>query len=146
MEGKEQLMAENMFDGFDHTQYKDEVEERWGKDAYAKGDSWWRSMSASEKQAWMQRQKQLGSDWIEAAQSGIAPESDEAQALAQRHFDWLKGIPGTPGGGSTGPTKEYFVGLGEMYVADERFAANYGGADGAAFVRDAMKVYAEKHL
>ena len=31
-----------MFDGFDHTQYKDEVEERWGKDAYAKSDAWWR--------------------------------------------------------------------------------------------------------
>ena len=28
-------MAEEMFDGFDHTQYKEEVEERWGKDAYA---------------------------------------------------------------------------------------------------------------
>lgn len=28
-----QLMAETMFDGFDHTQYKDEVEQRWGKDA-----------------------------------------------------------------------------------------------------------------
>ena len=36
-------MAEQMFDGFDHTQYKDEVEERWGKDAYAKSDAWWRS-------------------------------------------------------------------------------------------------------
>ena len=24
------LMAENMFDGFDHTQYKEEVEQRWG--------------------------------------------------------------------------------------------------------------------
>ena len=30
-----------------------------------------------------------------------------------------------------------------MYVADERFAANYGGADGATFVRDAMKEYAD---
>ena len=29
-------MADQMFDGFDHTQYKEEVEERWGKDAYAK--------------------------------------------------------------------------------------------------------------
>ena len=43
LEGGEQLMAENMFDGFDHTQYKEEVEERWGKDAYAKSDAWWRS-------------------------------------------------------------------------------------------------------
>ena len=33
-----------------------------------------------------------------------------------------------------------------MYVADERFAMNYGGAEGAAFVRDAMKEYAERNL
>ena len=44
------------------------------------------------------------------------------------------------------PTKEYFTGLGEMYVADERFAANYGGADGAAFVRDAMAIFADRNL
>jgi DNA-binding transcriptional MerR regulator len=146
MEEGEQLMAEGMFNGFDHTQYKEEVEERWGKDAYATSDSWWRSMSADQKKAWQQRQKQLGSDWIEAAARGIAPESDEAQALAQRHFDWLRGIPGTPGGGAAGPPKEYFLGLAEMYVADERFAANYGGEAGATFVRDAMAVYAERNL
>jgi len=32
---KAEIMAEKMFDGFDHTRYKDEVEERWGQDAYA---------------------------------------------------------------------------------------------------------------
>ncbi|MEO7349966.1 MAG: MerR family transcriptional regulator, partial [Terrimesophilobacter sp.] len=37
-ESKEQLMAEEMFDGFDHTQYKEEVEERWGKGASAATD------------------------------------------------------------------------------------------------------------
>ena len=63
-------MAEKMFDGFDHTQYKDEVEERWGKDAYAKSDAWWRGMGAAEKDAWKQRSRQLGSDWIAAAESG----------------------------------------------------------------------------
>ncbi len=34
----EELMPENMFDGFDHTRHKDEVEKRWGSDAYASGD------------------------------------------------------------------------------------------------------------
>jgi hypothetical protein len=29
-----------------------------------------------------------------------------------------------------------------MYVADERFAANYGGPTGAAFVRDALAAHA----
>lgn len=146
LEGGERLMAENMFDGFDHTQYKEEVEQRWGTDAYAKSDAWWRSMSADEKAAWQQRVTRLSGDWIAASERGIDPAGDEAQALAQRHFDWLRGIPGTPGGGATGPTKQYFLGLAEMYVADERFGANYGGQAGAEFVRDAMTVYAERNL
>ncbi|HEY9499974.1 MAG TPA: MerR family transcriptional regulator [Terrimesophilobacter sp.] len=146
LEGGEQLMAEEMFDGFDHTRYRDEVEERWGKEAYAKSDAWWRSMSVEDKAEWMQRQKQLGSDWIEAAQRGIAPDGEEAQALARRQFEWLRGIPGTPGGGKGGPPKAYFLGLAEMYVADPRFAANYGGRSGAEFVRDAMAAYADLNL
>jgi DNA-binding transcriptional MerR regulator len=146
LEGGERLMAENMFDGFDHTQYRGEVEERWGKDAYAKSDSWWRSLSADEKAAWQVQVTQLGADWISAHERGIDPTGDEAQALAQRHFDWLRGIPGTPGGGAEGPSKEYFLGLAEMYVADERFGANYGGRAGAEFVRDAMTAYAERNL
>ena len=95
-------MAEDMFNGFDHTQYKDEVEERWGKDAYAKGDSWWRGMGADEKAAWKQRSQQLGEDWIAAATAGIAPDSAEAQALAKRHVEWLTGIPGTPASDARG--------------------------------------------
>ncbi|AWB96481.1 MerR family transcriptional regulator [Agromyces badenianii] len=146
LEGGERLMAENMFDGFDHTRYREEVEERWGEDAYAKSDAWWRSMSADEKTAWQQRLSQLNRDWISAHERGVDPAGDEAQGLAQRQFEWLRGIPGTPGGGSAGPTKEYFLGLAEMYVADERFGANYGGQAGAGFVRDAMTAYAEREL
>jgi DNA-binding transcriptional MerR regulator len=146
LEGGEKPMAEHMFDGFDHTQYKDEVEQRWGKDAYAKSDAWWRSMSEEERNAWKAKAALLGSDWIEAAQRGVDPASDEAQELAKRQFEWLRGIPGTPGGGGAGPTKEYFTGLAQMYVADERFAANYGGAQNAEFVRDAMLAYAERNL
>ena len=141
LEGGEQLMAENMFDGFDHTQYKDEVEERWGTDAYARSDSWWRSMTDAEKAEWKARAATLGSDWTAAAESGIAPTSDEAQAIARRHVEWLAAIPGTPGA-----VKEYVTGLGEMYVADERFGANYGGLKGAEFVRDTLAVYAERNL
>ena len=51
-----------------------------------------------------------------------------------------------PAAARRGPTKEYFLGLAEMYVADERFGANYGGQAGAEFVRDAMTVYAERNL
>jgi DNA-binding transcriptional MerR regulator len=151
------IMAEKMFDGFDHTQYRDEVEERWGKDAYAKSDAWWRRMDPAEKDSWKERSGQLGSDWIAAAESGIAADSAAAQELARRHVEWLAGIPGTPGAaapadgedgraGAPGDLKGYITGLGEMYVADPRFAANYGGAAGAAFVRDALRFYAGRQL
>jgi MerR family transcriptional regulator, thiopeptide resistance regulator len=142
----EPLMAEDMFDGFDHTAYREEVEQRWGADAYAEGDRWWRGLSTDQRGAWQQRVAQLSADWQAAAREGVAPDSDAAQVLARRHVEWLGGIPGTPGSGTGRPTKEYVVGLGEMYVADERFAANYGGTRGATFVRDALAVYAERHL
>ncbi|CAN5150801.1 TipAS antibiotic-recognition domain-containing protein [soil metagenome] len=146
LEGGEQLMAEEMLDGFDHSRYRQEVEERWGAQAWADGDRWWRAMSPTEQSEWRERQKQVAADWIAAAESGERADGAVAQALAKRHADWLGSIPGTPGGGTGTPAKAYFVGLGEMYVADERFAANYGGAAGATFVRDAMAVYAGNHL
>ncbi|WP_375386616.1 MerR family transcriptional regulator [uncultured Microbacterium sp.] len=146
LRGGERLMAENMFDGFDHTRYKGEVQERWGKDAYARSDAWWRDMSADEKEAWQQRVTDLHAAWRDAAERGIAPDAVEAQALAKRHVDWLTGIPGTPASVPGGDVKAYVIGLGEMYVADPRFGANYGGETGATFVRDALRAYAGANL
>ena len=55
--------------------------------------------------------------------------------MARRQVEWLTGIPGTPASasaaGGSGDVKDYVTGLGEMYVADPRFAANYGGEAGA---------------
>ncbi|MGA5644551.1 MerR family transcriptional regulator [Microbacterium sp. NPDC088796] len=154
LRGGENLMAENMFDGFDHTQYKQEVEDRWGTKAYADSDRWWRGMSDAERADWQQRVSDLGRDWIAAAESGIDPASAEAQELARRHVAWLTGIPGAPAAalrkGPDAAAKAYVIGLGEMYVADPRFGANYatsaGGTQGAEFVRDALRIYADAAL
>ncbi len=150
LRGGERLMAENMFDGFDHTQYKDEVEERWGKKAYADSDRWWRGMTDAERADWQQRVSDLGRDWIAAAESGMDPASSEAQEIARRHVEWLTGIPGTPAAVPGGDVKAYVIGLGEMYVAGPRFGANYatssGGTHGAEFVRDTLRIYAEGNL
>lgn len=150
LRGGEELMAENMFDGFDHTQYKEEVEQRWGRKTYADSDRWWRGMTDAERADWQQRVSDLGRDWIAAAESGIDPASAEAQDVARRHVEWLTGIPGTPAAVPGGDVKAYVIGLGEMYVADPRFGANYatsaGGTQGAEFVRDALRIYAEGNL
>ncbi|MHC9045221.1 MerR family transcriptional regulator [Microbacterium saperdae] len=150
LRGGEELMAENMFDGFDHTQYKEEVEDRWGKKAYADSDRWWRGMTETERAVWQRRVSDLGRDWIAAAESGVDPASAEAQDVARRHVEWLTGIPGTPAAVPGGDVKGYVIGLGEMYVADPRFGANYatsdGGTRGAEFVREALRIYAERTL
>lgn len=146
LEGGERLMADEMFDGFDHTRYKEEVEQRWGKDAYASGDRWWRGLGEDGRREWKARAETLGRDWIAAAESGADPEGPEGQALAKRHVEWLTGIPGTPAAAPGGDVKAYVIGLGEMYVADPRFGVNYGGQRGAEFVRDALRSYAEREL
>ena len=142
-------MAEQMFDGFDHTQYKDEVEQRWGKSAYAKSDAWWRGMTEEGRRAWKHRTAQLSAEWVSAAQSGMTPDSAEAQALAARHVEWLTDIPGTPASTQGADVRAYVIGLGELYVADPRFAANYANSEGgnaSTFVRDALRIYAEANL
>jgi hypothetical protein len=135
-----------MLDGFDHTVHKEEVEQRWGRDAYARSDAWWRGKSASEQAEWKARLATLNGDWVTAFSSGIAADSAGAQDLAQRHVAWLTSVPGTPASAPGGDVRGYVTGLGEMYVADPRFAANYGGTEGAAFVRDALAAYARQHL
>lgn len=139
-------MTENMFDGFDHTQYKDEVEQRWGKASYASSDQWWRGKDAASQSAWKEALAALNADWIAAAAAGNAPDAPISLALAERHLDWLKSIPGTPASAPGGDMKGYLLGLGEMYVSDPRFAANYGGPVGATFVRDALAAYAAREL
>ena len=92
-------------------------------------DAWWRGMGAAEKDAWKQRSRQLGSDWIAAAESGVAADSDEAQELAQRHVEWLTGIPGTPGRRRRQRRPEGLRPRPRRDVRGRpRFAANYGGA------------------
>jgi DNA-binding transcriptional MerR regulator len=143
--GGEKPMAEKMFDGFDHTAFKDEVVERWGETAYADSDAWWRGLSDARKVDFQDASVSLIFDWVDGHERGLDPAGDEAQALAQRQYEFLAGIPGVPRGAS-GPSKEYVTGLGDMYVADPRFAKNYGGEAGATFVRDALRVFAEKNL
>ncbi|PPF26165.1 MULTISPECIES: TipAS antibiotic-recognition domain-containing protein [unclassified Rathayibacter] len=137
-------MAEEMFDGFDHAEHREEVERRWGAPAYAGGDRWWRSMSAEEREQWQRRQADLADAWTAAAASGAGPTGEEALALAERHRAWLAEVPGTPRDATGGPSDEYLLGLGEMYVDDERFAAHYGGVAGARFVRDALRALVER--
>ncbi|MEU4248608.1 MerR family transcriptional regulator [Amycolatopsis sp. NPDC026612] len=136
LKGGEQLMAAEVFDGFDHTKYEKEVTQRWGAEAHRHGARWWTSLTADEKKAHQQEQADIAAAFGAARASGSTPESDEVQAITRRLHEWLRGPVSTV-------SKGYFAGLGQLYVDDSRY-----GFEGttAEFVRDAMKIYAERNL
>ncbi|MGW5435991.1 MerR family transcriptional regulator [Nocardia asteroides] len=134
----EPLMAAEVFDGFDHTQYKDEVTERWGRQAYERGDRWWRSLSDADKQEFLQTQRDIAADFGKAHAAGLPVAGETVQAIVARHRAWLgDGTQGRP------VTNEYLLNLGEMYVADPRFRKNYDvyGDRTAEYILEAFRAY-----
>ncbi|MFC9893125.1 MerR family transcriptional regulator [Nocardia sp. NPDC127579] len=138
----EKLVAAEVFDGFDHTQYKEEVEERWGKQAYADSDKWWSGLDDAGKRAFQQEAMDISTAYGAAFKAGLASDSPEVLAISARHRTWMG-----QGWGNKEVPLETFACIGQMYVDDERFRVNYDvHAPGTAeFVRDAMKAYAEQH-
>ena len=141
LRGGERLMAEEVLDGFDHTKYEKEVTEKWGAEAYRKGDQWWSSLSADEKKAHQQEQLDIGAAFGQAHATGLAVDSDDVQTITRRLYQWLRPAVSKV-------SKGYFAGLGQLYVDDPRYGAydEKHGAGTAEFIRDAMKIYAERNL
>ncbi len=139
-EGGEQLMAAEAFDGFDHRQYEDEVVQRWGRDAWEDSNRTWAALGKEGQQAHQAEHEAVAVALARASVAGADPGADDVQALVGRHHRWVSTF-WTPNG-------EAYVNLGQMYVDDPRFTANYDKhAEGAAaFIRDAMTVYAERNL
>lgn len=133
IERNEDMDAQQMFDGFDHEQYRDEVVERWGQSAYDESARWWDGLGDSGQEAFLAESRALARDWQAAQESGIPVGDPQVQDLAARHVAWVQ-----QGWGGRRPSPEAITGLAQMYVDDERFAANYGGREGAVFVRDAL--------
>jgi DNA-binding transcriptional MerR regulator len=141
MEKGAPIMARDMFDGFDHRQYKEEVEQRWGAEAYADSARWWSGLGAEGQSAFTDEHAAIAAGWAHLQAAGAPAEGQEAQALARRHHAWI-----AAGWGNKPPSADQLAGLAEMYVADERFAANYGGSEGARYVRDALTHFAVVEL
>jgi DNA-binding transcriptional MerR regulator len=136
----EPLMAEEILDGFDNSQYEQEVVERWGRDAYEHSNRKWAALSRQEQRERMADQERIAQALAEAGARGEDPASDAVQALVRQHHMWVSFF--------WVPNREAYINLGEMYVADPRFSAVYERhAEGAVtFIRDAMRVFAERNL
>ena len=125
------------FDNGMFEQDKAEAQERWGNtEAYKEhtektkhyGKDKWSSLAAD--------MELIFSEFAVCMKKGVSPEAEEAQNLVKKLQSHITENYYTC-------TNEILSGLGQMYVADERFKNNIDKhADGtAAFVRDAIAHY-----
>ena len=137
------VKGENIMEAFDNSEfekYKAEAKEKWGNtDAYKEHAERTKNYS---KQKWNDLAEGMDCIMAEFAmcmKKGEAPDSDEAQNLVkmlQNHITENYYLC----------TNEILAGLGQMYVADERFKNNIDKhADGTAmFMHKAIEVYCGK--
>ena len=118
-------------------QYEVEAKERYGKtDAYKEHEQ---KTASYTKDKWQQVNDGLNaalSRFAECMKNGQAPDSDEAQTLVKELQNYITENFYTC-------TNEILKGLGQMYVADERFKANIDkhGVGTAEFISQAIEIY-----
>lgn len=132
--------GENVMSAFDNSKfeaYKAEAKERWGNtDAYRQHEEKTKAYSDGKWNALAGEMNKIFAAFHQCMQKGEAPASAEAQSLVtalQKHIT-----------DNYYPcTNEILAGLGQMYVADERFRDNIdtNGSGTAQFVAEAIEVY-----
>jgi MerR family transcriptional regulator, thiopeptide resistance regulator len=129
-----------VFGDFDPDEYAQEAEERWGDtDAFEQSR---RRTAAYTKEDWLRIKEEAGEvlrDFATAFDAGVPADDVRAMDVAERHREHI-------GRWFYDCSPEMHKGLGDMYVADPRFAANYERvAEGlAAYVRDALHANAAR--
>lgn len=138
LKGESQMKENEIFDGFDESEYEEEARHRWGNTAaYAESQKRWGSYSADEKQAIKVEgqeitRRMVGKDErVKANEPQIQAAMDDYLSYINRYFYACD--------------TEMLRNLSDMWVADPRFAVNYERIrkGGAAFVREAVHIYCD---
>ncbi|MGP4967554.1 MerR family transcriptional regulator [Glutamicibacter ardleyensis] len=135
------MTIKDIFDGFDQSQHEAEVRGRWGDDAWERSAKRREQMSEDQLQADGQRSVDINTALREAAATGVDPSGARFQSLIAAHYRWV-----TEYWAGRVPDRTAYTGLSELYVADARFAATYGGQQNAEAIREAMRVWIEANL
>ena len=135
------MTINEVFAGVDQSQYEGEVRERWGDDAWERSAKRREGMDETQRKADDAKSLDINAALRKAAESGIAPDSDSFQVLVADHYAWV-----TDYWDGRKPDRDAYVGLSELYVVDDRFAATYGGHENAKIIRTAMRAWIEANL
>lgn len=132
--------GENIMNAFDNTEfenYKDEVKEKWGQtDAYNEYTEKTKGYSKDNFNAMGKGLENILEEFAVCMNGGSSPDSTDAQVIVEKLQSYITENFYTC-------TNEILSGLGQMYVADERFKNNIDkhSLGTAEFVSKAIKVY-----
>lgn len=141
IENGESLSMDQLLRTIDHARHEPEVRARWGDDAWERSQQRRDAMSPAEHAADRRRATDVNAALRAAAEAGHDPVGDELQQVVSEHYAWV-----TDQRGSTKPSRDAYIGLSVLYVADARFTAVYGGAGNAETIRRAIQHWAERNL
>ena len=134
------MKGENVMNAFDNTEfekYKAEAQEKWGNTkAFKEHQEKTKGYSKDKWNSVTQGLDAIMGHFATSMKHGDAPDSDAAQSL-------VKALQSHISENYYTCTKEILAGLGQMYVADERFKANIDkhGDGTAAFICEAIAIY-----
>lgn len=138
-QGGTPMPANEIFSGFREDPYAAQARERWGEtavEAQRRAAQWDQDTAAAVQREGEDVSRALGV----ALRTGRPVEDPVVQELVARHHAWVSRF--------WTPDRDAYVGLGRMYVDDERFTAHYDAVEPglAVYLRDAIAVYAASNL
>ncbi|MFC6333476.1 MerR family transcriptional regulator [Paenibacillus septentrionalis] len=137
VKGENQMSIEEKFDGlqWDHNPYEQEAREKWGDQAVDDSNQRIGKLSKEQKTEIEQQWQEIYTSF--AARIGTPVDSEETMALTKRWYELLNQF------GSY--SYDAFIGLGQMYVLDERFTKNIDryGEGLAQYLSEAMAYWGE---
>ncbi|MBU3061696.1 MerR family transcriptional regulator [Nocardia sp. NEAU-G5] len=144
LEGKTEMAVkinrpENLFEGFDHSQYDDEARERWPEE-FEQSQRNAANITPEDVER-MQREATAAMIRMAEFMAAGAPVGNSAvQAEIHTHYQGICRF--------WTPNRDAYKCMGQMFVDDERYKASYLKiAEGLAeYQRDAMVVYADQRL
>ena len=140
LKGEDIMDPKELFDGFDPAEHEEEAKARWGHmDAHKESSRRTKGYGAEDWKALKAESDEIMSELAKLLAAGGKPTDEAAMDLAERHrlhIDrWFYPC-----------AHEMHRGLGQMYVADERFTKNLDkhGEGVAAFLSAAIEANADR--
>lgn len=133
IQNRENIVIEESFNGFDENPYAAEAQARWPQQ-FEQSQRKIAKLPKAQQQEIMQQHTDVATALAALFIAGATPSDEPVQVQIAKHYRWICNF--------WIPSREAYINLGRMYVADERFAANYNKyAPGLAqFICDAIEL------